>query len=228
MFFVINKIEQTSHRTDGLQNPKNPGNPMVLSIYRTQSRTALFTVYSKKAFGEFWDDVTQKKISNRLWTSEMKAIVKQKVSEAPKPPFVFKLTIVGWIFVLLIIAFFGMLIYDSNKPPLPKSAEYVAMEKAPVIGDIYFGHYEIYKEKGTPIGAEIGYGWFKVVKVDGEEYYLAKSTEMNKGYKPKEQLNSNDFETESMPAVKLREQTGYNVRFKSIDDLTEVYITDKK
>ncbi|MDX3917418.1 MULTISPECIES: hypothetical protein [Olivibacter] len=71
--------------------------------------------------------------------------------------------------------------------------------EAPAAGDIYFGHYEAYKGKGTPIGAKIGYGWFKVVKVEGEDYYLARNTEMNKGHKPKEQLNSTDFETESMP-----------------------------
>lgn len=228
MFFVINKIEQAVHRTEGLQNPKNPSNPMILIIYRTQSRTALFTVYSKKAYGEFWDDGEQKKIANRFLTPEMKAFARQKVAEAPKPPFIFKLTIVGWIFVVLVIATMGLIVYQEVKPPLPKSTEAVAMEKAPVVGDIYFGHYEKYKEKGTPIGAEIGFGWFKIIKVEGSDFYLAKSTEMSKTSKPKEQLNSNDYETETLPALQLSEQTGYNIRFKSADGLTEVYISEKK
>ncbi|PJR04249.1 hypothetical protein [Avrilella dinanensis] len=228
MFFVINKIEQGVHRNEKLQNPKNPGNPMILGVYRQLTRTALFSVHSKKAYGEFWDEVTQKKIARRFWTPEMKAFANQKVAEAAKPPFIFKLTIVGWIFVLLMMTAMGLIVYQEMKPPIPKPAEYVAMEQAPVEGDIYFGKYEIYKEKGTPIGAEIRFGWFKVLKVDGDVYHIAKSTEMNRGHKPKEQLNSVDFETESMPLVKLKEQTGYNIRFVSDDDLTEIYITDKK
>lgn len=228
MFFVIDKIEQGAHRNDQLQNPKNSGNPMTLVVFRQLTRTALFSVHSKKAFGEFWDESIQKKIVRRFWTPEMKAFANQKIAEAAKPPYIFKLTIVGWIFCLLMLTAMGMIVYQEVKPPLPKPAEYVAMEKAPAVGDIYFGHYEIYKEKGTPVGAEIGFGWFKVLKVDGDVYHISKSTEMNRGHKPKEQLNSVDFETESMPLVKLKEQTGYNIRFVSDDDLTEIYITDKK
>jgi len=227
MFFVISKIEQGTYQNDKLKNPKN-GNPIVLLVLRQLTRTALFNVHSKKAFGEFWDESTQKKIARRIWTPEMKAFAQQKITETAKPPYIFKLTIVGWIFCLLMLTAMGMIVYQEVKPPLPKPAEYVAMEKAPAVGDIYFGHYEIYKEKGTPVGAEIGFGWFKVLKVDGDVYHIAKSTEMNRGHKPKEQLNSVDFETENMPVVKLKEQTGYNIRFVSDDDLTEIYITDKK
>ncbi|MBE8715317.1 hypothetical protein [Sphingobacterium hungaricum] len=228
MFFVINKIEHAVHSNDGLHNPKNPSNPMVLGIYRTQSKTALFTVYSKKAYGEFWDEVTQKKIPRRFWIPEMKAFASQKAAEAPQPPFIFKLTVVGWIFVALMIATMGLIVYQEVKPPVPKSAIYTAMEKAPVVGDIFFGHYEKYKEKRTPIGAEIGFGWFKIVKVEGSDFYLSKSMEMSKTSKPKEQLNSSDYETETLPALQLSEQTGYNIRFKSADGLTEVYISEKK
>lgn len=228
MFYLISKEEQATHSTDGLRNPKNPQNQMILRIFRTRIRTAFFTVHSKKAYGEFWDNTEQKKIGRRYWTSEMKVFEKQKVTTAPEPPFIFKFTIVGWIFVLFTIALFGYLVYDSAKPPLPKSDEYVAMEKAPAEGDIYFGRYEIYKEKGNPLGVEIRFGWFKVAKVENEVYHIAKSIEMNRGYKPKEHLNSADFESENMPPVKLTEQTGYNISFKSYDGLTEIYITDKK
>lgn len=228
MFFIIHKIEQAVHHTDKLQNPKNPGNPMVLGVYRQRTSTAVVIIYSKQAFAEFWDDTEQKKIARRLWTPEMKAFAKQKTAEAPKPPYIFKMTIVGWIFVLFFIGFFAYLTYYSLKPPLPKPAEYVEMEKAPAEGDIYFGRYEIYKEKGNPLGMEGRFGWFKVLKVDGDVYHIAKSTEMNRSHKPKEQLNSTDFETESMSPVKLKEQTGYNIRFLSDDGLTEIYITDKK
>ncbi|SFO18223.1 hypothetical protein SAMN05421741_12437 [Paenimyroides ummariense] len=227
MFFVINKIEQVSHRTDGLHNPKKSSNPMVLGIYRTQSRTALFTVYSKKAYGEFWDDVERKKIASRYWTFEMKALAKQKVAEAPKPPYIFKLTIIGWIFVAIMIATMGLIVYQETKPPVPKSAAYVAMEQAPVVGDIYLGRYEVFKEAGERIASEIGFGWFKVIKVEGDMYYMAKSTEMSKTHKPKGELNSTDFETESTP-VKITEQVGYMINMKATDDKMEIYITEKK
>lgn len=227
MFFVINKVEQAVHRTDGLHNPKNPSKPMVLGIYRTQSRTALFTVYSKKAYGEFWDDETQKKIANRYWTPEMKAFARQKVAEAPKPPYIFKLTIVGWIFVAIMIATMGLIVYQETKPPVPKSAEYVAMEQAPVVGDIYLGRYEAFKEAGERIASEIGFGWFKVVKVEADVYHMAKSTGMSKTHKPKEELNSTDFETEGTP-VKITEQAGYMINMKAIDGKMEIYLTEKK
>ncbi|WP_264563037.1 MULTISPECIES: hypothetical protein [unclassified Flavobacterium] len=42
------------------------------------------------------------------------------------------------------------------------------------------------------------------------------------------QINQYNFETETLPAVQLTEQTGYNIRFKTTDGLTEIYITDKK
>ncbi len=227
MFFVINKIEQAVHRTDGLHNPKNPSSPMVLGIYRTQSRTALFTVYSKKAFGEFWDDGEQKKIASRRWTPEMKAFAKQKVAEASKPPYIFKMTIVGWIFVALMIATMGLIVYQETKPPLPKSAEYVAMERAPVVDDIFFGRYESFKQAGERIASDLGFGWFKVVKVEGDVYHIAKSTEMSKTHKPKEELNSTDFETEGKPS-KITEQSGYSVNLKAIDGKMEIYFTEKK
>ncbi|RZF60206.1 hypothetical protein [Sphingobacterium corticibacterium] len=228
MFIAIDKIEQSAHHTDKLQNPKALGNAMVLSIYRNKIRTALYIVNTKKTYGEYWDKVENKKIPKRLWTPEMKALYKEKALEAPMPPYIFKITIIGWIFVLLMTGVFGMIVYNELKSPLPKSEEYLAMEKAPVEGDIYFGRYEIYKEKGNPLGMEGRFGWFKVLQVEGDIYHIAKSTEMNKGHKPKEQLNSTNFETESMPPVKLTEQTGYNIRFLSDDGLTEIYITDKK
>src|SRR5690606_2183057 len=227
MFFAIDKIEQSAHHTDMLQNPKNPGNTMVLGIYRNKIRTALYIVNTKKTYGEYWDKVHNKKIPKRLWTPEMKVFYREKALEAPKPPYIFKMTIIGWIFALLMMGVLGMIVYNEVKPPLPKPAEYVAMEQAPVGGDVYFGRYEIYKEKGNPLGMDGRFGWFKILKVDGDIYHSAKSTEMNSAHRPKEEMNSTSFESKSLPPVKLTEQTGYNIRFKSDDGLTEIYITDK-
>ncbi|WP_313261538.1 hypothetical protein [Sphingobacterium sp.] len=51
---------------------------------------------------------------------------------------------------------------------------------------------------------------------------------MSKTSKPKEQLNNSNYEIDTLPAVQLLEQTGYNIRFKSADGLTAIYISDKK
>ncbi|QQT25357.1 MULTISPECIES: hypothetical protein [Sphingobacterium] len=227
MFFVITKIEQGSYENDKLQNPKNLGNPMVLVVFRQLTRTAIFSVHSKKAFGEFYDKVTQKKIAHRSWTPEMKSFANQKIVQAPKPLFIFKLTILGWIFIMLVITTFALIIYQEVKPPLPKSAEYVAMEQVPVAGNIYFGHYEVFKESGDRIASDIGFGWFKVVKVEGDTYYIAKSMQMNKTHKPKEELNSTDFESDGT-ATTITEQAGYMINMKAVDGKMEIYITDKK
>lgn len=109
----------------------------------------------------------------------------------------------------------------------PQSAEFIAMEQTPVAGDIYFGRYEAYKETDERLASEVGFGWFKVVKVEGNVYHIAKSTQMNKTHKPKEELNNTDFETEGTP-VKITEQAGYMINMKSTDDKMEIYITTKK
>lgn len=118
---------------------------------------------------------------------------------------------------------FGMLIYKSAKPPLPKSVETIAMEQKPAVGDIYFGHFESRQSKND----RIGFGWFKVVKVEGDTYYIAKSTAMSKTSKPKEHMDSNSFEMEGIP-VKITEQAGYMINLKSPDKGVEIYFTGKK
>ena len=120
MFFNVDKIEQEIYSVDGLQNPKDKNNPMGFGLYRTFIRTLMFRGYSKQAFGEFWDDATGKLIPRRLWTTEMKAFAREKVAGVSKPPFVFKMTIAGWIFVVLIIALFIFLAYEEFKTSIPK------------------------------------------------------------------------------------------------------------
>lgn len=228
MFFSISQVEQAAHYANELKNPQNINNVMTLGIYRTKMRMVIGTVYSKKAFADFWDDVEKKKIARKLWTPEMKNLAERKIAEAPKAPFIFKLSIFGWIFLAGVIALFGMLIYESVKPAPEKPAEVVAMQQMPQVGDVYFGHFEKRKDKNAVVGTSIGYGWFKVTKVDRDTYALAKSIEMSTHYKPKEQMNSTDFETEAFTNLKLTENTGYSTRFKSTDELTELTLGYKK
>ncbi len=227
MFFVINNIQQAVYNTLELQNPKKADNPMSFRVYRRLTRTALFSVHSKKAFGEFRDEVEGKNISTRFWTQQMKAFAAEKVSEIVKLPYIFKFTILGWIFCVLVVAVFTMLIYNETKPPVKKPAEYLAMEASPLPGDIYFGHFEAFNEPGKTIASNIGFGWFIIVNKDGDNYYVSKSTQMNKTYRPKEELNNTDFESEHT-SFKIIEQTGFLINMKSVDGKTTLYITDKK
>jgi len=229
MFFSIQQNHLSTFKTDGLENPKNPGNDMELALFRTEGRTFFHTSHSKQAFGEYWDVVQGKKIPKRFWTAEMKAYYTQKAQEAPKPPFFFKITPIGWIFLLASVGFLGYLIYDGNKAPLPKSEVVIAMEQSLAEGDIYFGHFEEYKdsEQLGRISSGLGYGWFKVVKVEGETYHLVKSTEMSKHHQPKEQLDSINFATETIPA-KIKEKGTYSIRLLSLDGNSEFYFDDKQ
>jgi len=223
MFFSLQQYEAARFAASQLQNPQSADREMTLVFVRTKMRMAVCTVNSKKAAGEFRDLNTGQVIPTRLWTTEMKTFYQTKSSQVPNPPFVFKMTILGWIAVLLIVGFLGMLIYDGAKPPLPKSAEAVAMEQPPAVGDTYFGHFEA--RQGT--GDRIGFGWFKVLKVEGDTYYIAKSTTMSKTSKPKEQLDNRNYEPEGTP-MKITEQAGYLINLKSVDQGLEIYFTDKK
>lgn len=222
MFFSIQQYEAARFRVDFFQNPQTATGEMSLVFLRTEMRMAVCTVHSKKAAGEFRDLATGKVMPRRLWTAEMKAFYVTKSNEVPPPPFVFKMTVLGWIAALMVVAVFGMIIYDELKPPLPKSAKTIAMEQTPAAGNLYFGHFEALPGAGD----RIGFGWFKVVKVQGDTYYIAKSTDMSKTSKPKEQLGSTDFEMDGTP-VKITEQASYMINLKSIDGGIEFYFTDK-
>ncbi|MGN0003445.1 MAG: hypothetical protein ACI35V_08425 [Sphingobacterium composti] len=226
MFLSLSKIDVGTYQDTRLINPINPNNPLVLTFYRTKSHAAFFTVYSKQVEPVFWDGVTQKRISRGKWSQKMHAFVKRNINDVQKPPFIFKFTIVGWIFVLALIGFFSYLTYNGLKPAGPKSERFVAMHKNPVAGDIYFGRFEQFKTKDDRIAYKNGFGWFKVVKVDDSAYYMSKSKEMSKSALPKESLNSVDFENESVPV--LIKELGFQISMESVDGLLEVYLTDKK
>ncbi|MDF2515320.1 MAG: hypothetical protein K0R59_616 [Sphingobacterium sp.] len=223
MFFLIQQYQAARFSASELQNPQTPGQGMDLVFLRTEMRMAVCTVNSRKAAGEFRDVSSGKTIRRSLWTAEMRTFYNKKNAEVPGPPFVFKMTVLGWIVAALVLAVFGMIGYDAVKPPLPKSAETVAMEQKPIVGDTYFGHFEV----GQGMGDRLGFGWFRVVKVEGDTYFIAKSISMSKTSKPKEQMDSNSFETQGIP-LKITEQAGYLINLKSEDGTMEVYFVDKK
>lgn len=228
MFFVVSKTQQATHPVDPrLPNPKNPGNPMTLRTYRTQARWAVATVNSKKVAAEFYDSVTNQKIPRTAWSVHMKAFALEVADAVPKPPFVFRITVIGWIAVALLVVGFGGLAYQEFKP-VEQTAEQIAMEQAPAAGDVYFGRFENAPEPGSLAASSgLGFGWFQVVGVDGDTYLVAKSTDMSPAYQPKEQLASTDFENESVPTT-IVEQEAWGITLEAVDGSVTFSFTDKK
>ena len=225
MFFLISKQIQSSHRFD---TPNNSSDRLMLDVCRTNMRTALFSVNSSKAFVEFRDEATRKVLPKRTWSADMKAAAAREVASAGKPPFVFKLTIVGWVFAAAVVALLGFLTYDSLKSPPPPSPEFAAMLETPAVGDIYFGSYDAFKERdGKLVPNGVGFCWFKIVGVEGDRYDIARSTDVSSNYRPKEELKNETFATEAFK-MKITEQQGYALKMQTDDGTMKVYFTDKK
>lgn len=212
-----------------IENPKNPGNPMLLDLAERESRTAFYVVKVKKAIPRYFETTAETQIPKRKWTNEMKAFAQQEVEKMPINTKRIKITIFGWILLIVSFSFLGYLIYQGSQEP-KKMQEY---EKEQAVlasvseGEVYFGHFEKYKEKGNPIGMKVGFGWFRVVKINGDSYQIAKSTEMSNTSKPKETMNSSDFEEETI-SVKAKELESYRKIFLSEDELIEIYFNDEK
>src|SRR3546814_20339279 len=76
-------------------------------------------------------------------------------------------------------------------------------------------------------GSQGGFGWFKVVRIENGTYHIAKSVEMSNTAKPKEELNSTEFEQETN-AVKAKELEAYAKQFVYEDGLIEFNLNEKK
>lgn len=229
MWIRISKIDIKQVDATHLGNPKNEGSPMTLALYQQESRTAFFVSKNKKVFAEYLETSAGTLISRRKWTSTMKEFAQQELAKLPPQKGVFRLTVFGWIFFLLALSFLGYLAYQEAQEPAKQAAYQQDMtEKANVAeGDIYFGRYRVYKEKGNMIGSEGGFGWFKVVKIENDTYHIAKSVEVSKTAKAKEDMNSTDFEQETS-AVKAKELEAYIKHFLSEDGLIEFNFDTKK
>ncbi|QDH79611.1 hypothetical protein FKX85_11405 [Echinicola soli] len=232
------RIEEISIRqidANHLENPKSAGGPMVLNLFQREGRTVFSITRNKKVYPQYLETPASNRaahgirIPNRKWTNEMKAFAQQELGKIPPQKGIFKITIVGWLFLLLAFGTLGYLVYEGIQAPAKakKHQQEMAVKATVSEGDVYFGKYRVYKEKGNFIGSEGGFGWFKVVKVENGTYYIAKSVEMSDTAKPKEQLNSNGFEKESM-AVKAKELGAYHKSFASGDGLIEISFSEKK
>lgn len=229
MWIRIKDISVKQVSAAHLKNPRNPGVPMVLDLLQRESRTA-FTVHkTKKVFPRYVETPAGIRIPKRKWSGEMKEFAQQELAKIPPQKGVRKLTVFGWIFFLSAFGLLGYLVYQGIQEPAQQRAYQQEMaEKAKLNeGDIYFGNFTRYKQKGNPMGADVKFGWFKVVKIEGDTYFIAPGTDMSKSSQPKAQLNSTDFEAEGV-AAKAQELEAYSKRLISEDGLTEFYLGERK
>lgn len=212
-----------------LENPKNLGTPMVLDLFQRETGTAFWIVKNKKVFTRFLEIPSGKTIPKRKWTDKMKTFAQSEMEKISPQKGRIKVTIFGWLLLLFAFGTLGYVAYEGLQAPGKAAKFQQRMAKASTVheGDIYMGRIGVYKEKGNPLGMKGGFGFFKVVKINGDTYQIAKSVEMSKTAKPKEQLNSTDFEQETF-AVKAKELEAYQKSFVSEDGLVEIYFSEKK
>ncbi|PRD45480.1 hypothetical protein [Sphingobacterium haloxyli] len=212
-----------------LENPKNLGTPMVLDLFQRETGTAFWIVKNKKVFTRFLEIPSGKTIPKRKWTDKMKTFAQSEMEKISPQKGRIKVTIFGWLLLLFAFGTLGYVAYEGLQAPGKAAKFQQRMAEASTVheGDIYMGRIGVYKEKGNSLGMEGGFGFFKVVKINGDTYQIAKSVEMSKTAKPKEQLNSTDFEQETF-AVKAKELEAYQKSFVSEDGLVEIYFSEKK
>ncbi|HEY9560465.1 MAG TPA: hypothetical protein VIR29_06725 [Anseongella sp.] len=229
MWIRIAKVDIKQVSATHLENPRNPGNPMVLALYQQEGSAAFFVSRNKKVLAEYLETPAETRIPTRNWSSRMEEFAREELAKIPPQKGRFKVTVFGWVFLLFAFGLLGYLVYDGIQAPAKMEAHQQEMtEKARVDeGDIYFGRYRIYKEKGNMLGSQGGFGWFKVVRIENGTYHIAKSVEMSNTAKPKEELNSTEFEQETN-AVKAKELEAYAKQFVSEDGLIEFNLNEKK
>lgn len=229
MWIRISKIDVKQLGATNLDNPVKAGSPMALALYQQEGRTAFFISMNKRVFAEYRETPAGTLIPKRKWTPEMDQFARAELAKIPTQKGVFKLTVFGWLFFLLAFGFLGYLFYEGMQAPAKREAYEQRMTDQATVeaGDIYFGRYRIYKEKGNMLGSQGGFGWFKVLRIENDHYHIAKSVEISKEAKPKEQMNSTDFEPEAT-VVKAKELEAYSKQFISEDGLTEFNFNEKK
>lgn len=229
MWFRITDIIVNRVDANHLENPKNPGSPMVLALFQRESRTVLHVYKAKKVFPQYIETPAGNRIPKRKWTTQMNDFAQREIVKLPPQKGMRKVTIFGWILFLFGFTLIGYAVYETATLPAQKKAYQQEMtEKATVHeGEIYFGRYRVYKEKGSMLGSQGGFGWFKVVKIENDTYHIAKSTDISETAKPKEQMNSTNFEQETS-AVKAKELEAYTKQFVSEDGLTEFNFNERK
>lgn len=229
MWFSIAEIIVKRVDATHLENPVHPGSPMELGLFQREVRTIIYVQRTKKVLPQYYETPGGDRIPMRKWSSEMNDFAQDKMAKLPPQKGMRKFTIFGWLLLLLCFYLIGYAVYETDTLPAQKEVYKQEMAELATVheGDIYFGRYRIYKEKGNFLGSEGGFGWFKVVSIESDTYHIAKSVEISNNAKPKEEMNSTDFE-QATSAVKAKDLGAYTKQFLSEDGLMEFNFDQKK
>lgn len=230
MWIRLSDIGIHQVNADQLENPINSGRSMVLDLFQREARTVFYISRNKKVLSQYIEKPSGVRIPKRKWTSNMQAFAQEEIRKIPAKKSIFKVTILGWLFLLIAFGILGYLAYKGIQAPA-KTAKFQQKleEKATVnVGDVYFGHFEEFKESESlgRISSKIGFGWFKIIKIENDNYYISKSVEMSKKSVPKEQLNSKEFEQETTSVI-VKKLEAYSKTFESVDGHIEFYLNEK-
>lgn len=211
MLVLFRKIDIAHITATSLENPASPGIPMILALYRTEVKTAFYKTSHKKVLPEYREVPSGKRIPKGKWTGEMKIFAGEQLKQQPRQKTRFKITIAGWIFLLLCVATLGLIVFD--RPAGNRQVVFNNLGEQVRSGDIYFGRFQQMTPGGLPV--RDGYAWFKVtdVKADTVMIVLGKETTGDHNV-PAEELSGTVF-SDSIYKTTIREQKGYTIDFRT-------------
>lgn len=229
MWISITDISVKQVDASHLRSPIDEDNQMILNLFQREGRSAFWLTQNKRVYPQYLDAATGKVISRRKWTDQMKSFAQKELDNLPPQKGRFKITIVGWIFLLFAIGVLGFVTIEAIQAPAKKQRYQQELAKKATVteGDIYLGRIEVYKEKGNFLGRKLEFGWFEVKKIENDTYYIAKSVEMAKKHQDVKPQSNTKF-SDTTIAVKPKELEAYHKTFISEDGLTEISFTEKK
>lgn len=227
MFYSFQNRETARIPAAELQNPVHHQNGMDLSLFNAEVSTAFYS--TSKPFEAFYDTTTQKRIPRKSWTNHMKNFAQQQRALHPSDTKSFKVNYGTYIMLALFVIGAVVVVWENqkNKAAVAKmNYEASYMPEHPKAGDIFYGNYYHYKE-GSRLTKDFRFTWAKVVAVQGDVYDIALAKEFSKKAVNETTLNSNDFETETMP-MQITKQDKFQITFKNKETLQEFTAGKKK
>lgn len=212
MFFYTDHEEKAHISATELQNPIVPGHAMTLILFGKKVTTILYSVWANKPVGEFYDAVTRLRISRKNWTPEMRIFYKTEIRKAEKVKGGFKLRFMGYIFILLVCAFFATMIFGKLSAAGKENVVADNLNERVRAGDLYFGRFQ----EMTPRGSMVrdGYAWFKVTEVRGDTVYIVLGKETTGNSKGSGEVSDTGF-ADSIYHTTIREQKDYTIDFRT-------------
>ena len=120
MWISITDISVKQVDASHLRSPVGPDNQMILNLFQREGRSAFWVTQNKRVYPRYLDAATGKIISKSKWTDQMQSFAQRELANLPPQKGRFKITVVGWIFLLLVIGTLGFIIKQEFQAPAKK------------------------------------------------------------------------------------------------------------